>query len=266
MNRKITSQMKMTAITLALFMSAFTAGAQIAWPEGQLLPSFPAPAQKQDLFYLRNTTDDEMFLFSSLKGIINRTQPRLFSYEGDAHAEGEYTWLNSLDVSYNTDNINNPWGLLAKYKTEVEGLIVYDAEQIHTVNLAIPMTKNRKLLIASPDLLSRLTAAPYNFSIVEDLRGKFTSALQVYQHIYDICWSSADKRLLIGLSPVNHTASLREYAVALGVPVIWLDPKTSAESVLLNKFLALMPPGANYMGWWPEEEPGVARLSYYGFT
>jgi hypothetical protein len=27
-----------------------------------------------------------------------------------------------------------------------------------------------------------------------------------------------------------------------------------------------MPAGANYMGWWPEEEPGVTRVSNYGFT
>jgi lysophospholipase L1-like esterase len=236
------------------------------WPEGQLLPTFPAPAATQDLFYLRSTTPDEMFLFSSLKGIVNRTQPRLFSYEGDAFAEGEYAWLTSLNVSYNQSNINNRWALLTKYKDEVEGLIVYDPAQPHTANLAIPLAKGRNLLIASPSLLSRLTAAPYSFPVVEDLRGKFTSQQEVYQHVFDSCWSAADKRLLIGLSPEHHQASLREYAVALGAVVVWLDPDKPAESALLNRFLASMPAGANYMGWWPAEQPGVARLSYYGFT
>ncbi|MDR0415151.1 MAG: T9SS type A sorting domain-containing protein [Prevotellaceae bacterium] len=239
---------------------------QIMWPEGQLLPSFPAPASMQHLFFLRNTTKDEMYLFSSLKGIVNRTQPRLFSYEGDDFAEGEYTWLNSLKVNYNTAYINNSWGLLTLYKSEVDGLIVYDPNQPHTVNLAIPMTKNRKLLIASPALLNKLTAAPYNFPIVEDLRGKFTSSQQVYQHVFDSCWQTADKRLLIGLSPENHQGSLREYAVALGAVVVWLDPKKSAESTLLNRFLETMPPGANHMGWWPDEQEGITRLSHYGLT
>ena len=254
-----------TAIALFILF-CFNANAQITWPEGQLLPTFPAPAQTQDLFYLRNTTDAEMFLFSSLKGLINRTQPRLFSYEGDAHAEGEYAWLNSLKYSYNTNYMNNPWGLLTKYKAEISGLIVYDTAQVHTANLAATMAKGLNALVVSPTLLSRLQAAPYNFEILADLRGQFTSAIQVYQHIYDNYWNSTDKRLLIGLSPVNHTASLREYAIALGAAVIWLDPKKSAESALLNKFLESMPAGANYMGWWPEEQPGVERVSYYGFT
>ncbi|MDR0541429.1 MAG: T9SS type A sorting domain-containing protein [Dysgonamonadaceae bacterium] len=253
---------------LALFiLFCSVANAQITWPEGQLLPSFPAPAATQDHIYLNNNSDEEMYLFSSLKGIINGTQPRIFSYEGDNAAEGAFTWLNSVGISYTQ---TTPWAALTKYKSNVSGLIVYDPNQIHTVNLATMMAKSLNALIAAPSLLDRLTAAPYNFPVLEDLRGQFTTPLQVYQHIYDNYWNNTDKRLLIGLSPVNHKASLREYALALGAAVIWLDPKKNTqsnnESALLNKFLADMPAGANYMGWWPEEEPGVTRLSNYGFT
>jgi hypothetical protein len=259
---------KITILTLALLTSvAVCARDSIAWPEGQLLPSFPAPAETQDHIYLNSNTDAEMYLFSSLKGLINRRQPRIFSYEGDSGAEGPFTWLTSLGVSYNT---TTPWAVLEKYKSEISGLIVYDPAQLHTVNLAVAMAKDLNALIASPTLLGRLTAAPYSYPVLADLRGKFTSSLQVYQFLYDSCWSNpgkpVDRRLLIGLSPEHHKAALREYAVALGAVVVWLDPKLSAESSLLNRFLELMPPGANYMGWWPEEEPGVSRLSNYGFT
>ncbi len=238
--------------------------AQISWPEGQLLPSFPASASTQDLIYLNNNNSDaELYLFSSLKGLVNRRQPRIFSYEGDALAEGAYTWLNSLGVKYNeTDG----WTVLSKYKSEVSGLIVYDPDQLHTVNLAASMAKNLNALVASPTLLSRLTAAPFNFPILRDLRGRFTSKLQIYQMMFDSLWQNMDKRLLVGLDPIFHKASLREYVSALGIAVVWLDPKVSEESALLNKFLASMPAGANYIGWWPEEEPGVTRVSNYGFT
>jgi hypothetical protein len=251
-------------LQLVLILSAcLTVQSQITWPEGQLLPSFPAPATTQDHIYLNNNTDEEMYLFSSLKGLINRTQPRIFSYEGDAHAEGPFTWLNSVGIAYNQ---TTPWAVLQKYKSEISGLIVYDPEQFHTVSLATTMAKDSNALIAAPSLVSRLTAAPYNFPVLADLRGQFTSHVQVYQHIFDNYWDNTDKRLLIGLSPEHHKASLREYAVAIGAAVVWLDPKKSDESTLLNKFLASMPAGANYMGWWPEEEPGVTRLSNYGFT
>ena len=212
----------------------------------------------------QNNSSAEMYLFASLKGIVNRTQPRIFSYEGDAFAEGQYTWLQSLGLGWTEPA--NKWDLITKYRSELSGLIVYDPAQIHTVNLATVLAKDRKALIASPDLLSKLTAAPYNLPVLLDLRGQYSSKLQVYQALYNTYWPNLDHRLLIGLNPEVHKAALREYATALGAAVIWLDPDVAAESTLLNSFLSSMPAGANYMGWWPEEGPGVQRASTYGIA
>lgn len=213
----------------------------------------------------QDNRDAEYYLFSSLKGLINRVQPRIFSYEGDALAEGPYTWLQSLGYKYN-DHKTNTWNVLTKYKSEIDGIIIYDPAQIHTVNYAIPLAHKLNALIVAPSLVDRLTSSPYNYQILEDLRGRFNSEQEIYQAVYDNHWPSADKRILIGLSPIHHKASLREYAIGIGASVIWLDPKKTAESNLLNKFLKDMPVGANCMGWWPEEEPGVTRVSNYGFT
>jgi hypothetical protein len=205
-----------------------------------------------------------MYLFASLKGIVNKTRPRIFSYEGDAFAEGPYTWLQSLGLTYT--EVSDKWSLITKYRSELSGLIVYDPAQIHTVNLATAMAKSKKALIASPLLLSRLTAAPYNLPVLVDLRGQYTSKLQVYQTLFNTYWPTIDHRLLIGLNPDVHKAALREYATALGAAVVWLDPNVAAESTLLNSFLSSMPPGSNYMGWWKDEAPGVQRTSQYGIA
>lgn len=206
----------------------------------------------------------EQYLFSSMKGIVNKTKPRIFTYDGDAAAEGPYTWLQSLGLNWLEQS--NGWVVLSKYKKEISGLIVYDPTQIHTVNLATMMARDKNAIIASPSLLSKLTSSPYYYPILADLRGQFSSKLEVYQAMFDNYWPAADHRLLIGLNPDVHKASLREYATALGVAVVWLDPLISAESAMLNKFLASMPAGSNYMGWWPEEAPGVTRVSAYGIT
>ena len=256
-----------------LVLAALGANAQIAWPEGQLLPTFPAPAATQDLIYLNDRLPEQdrdalLYLFASMKGLVNRTQPRIFSYEGDTEAEGPYTWLNSLNLRYR--EYADPWQVLTKYRDEISGLIVYDSSELATVNLATRLAKDYNALIASPALLERLQAAPYGFEVLLDLRGQFTSAREVYQHVYDHHWQNTDKRLLIGLSPVHHKAALREYAVALGAAVIWLTPSSNnsgtADDVLLNKFLADMPKGANHMGWWPSEEQGITRVSQYHMT
>jgi hypothetical protein len=206
----------------------------------------------------------ETYLFSSLKGIVNRTQPRIFSYEGDAFAEGPYAWMQSLGLTW-TEHTDR-WELITKYRSEISGLIVYDPAQTATVNLATMLAKDKKALITSPSLLSRLTAAPYNFPVLVDLRGQFTSKLQVYQTLYNTYWPTLDHRLLIGLSPEAHQGSLREYATALGAAVIWLDPAVSGESELLNSFLSSMPAGSTFMGWWPEEGAGITRASSYGIA
>jgi len=219
---------------------------------------------KVDYVAARQDNTAEMYLFSSLKGIVNRTQPRMFSYEGDAFAEGPYTWMQSLGLTWTeyTDN----WALITKYRSEIAGLIVYDPAQSHTVNLATMLAKDKKGVIASPSLLSRLTAAPYNLPILTDLRGQFSSKLQVYQTLFNTYWPTMDHRMLIGLSPEAHRAGLREYATALGAAVIWLDPNVSAESTLLNSFLSSMPAGAVFTGWWPEEGAGITRASSYGIA
>ena len=219
---------------------------------------------KVDFVAAHQDNTAEMYLFSSLKGVVNRTQPRLFSYEGDAFAEGPYTWMQSLGLTW-TEHTDR-WELLTKYKTEVSGLIVYDPAQPHTVNLATMLAKDKKAVIASPTLLSRLTSAPYNFPILTDLRGQFTSKLQVYQTLYNTYWPTLDHRMLIGLSPDAHRAGLREYAAALGAAVIWLDPNVSAESTLLNSFLSSMPANAVITGWWPDEGSGITRASSYGIA
>ena len=264
-----------TAILSLLLLLMTPAMGQLSWPSGQLLPSFPASAQTQDLILLRETSSGreaeglpgsaaEMYLFASLKGIVNRTQPRIFSYEGDAFAEGKYTWLQSLGLNWSEPA--DKWSLITKYRSELSGLIVYDPTQIHTVNLATMLAKDRKALIVSPAFLARLSSAPYNLPVLLDLRGQYTSKLQVYQALYDTYWPTLDHRLLIGLNPETHKAALREYATALGAATIWLDPAVPAESSLLNSFLSSMPAGSNFMGWWPEEAPGIERASTYGIS
>jgi hypothetical protein len=210
----------------------------------------------------RSQADDEMVLFASLKGIVNSKQPRIFSYEGDAFAEGKYTWLQSLGLGWN--EIANNWDLVAKYLSELDGIIVYDNSQPDTINLATTIAGAKKALLVAPSLVSRLTAAPYNLPILLDLRGKFADKLSVYQSLFDNYWPSIPHRVAFGLNPTSVRASVREYATAVGGASLWLDPSVSTEAPLLNQFLSSMGAGSVWMGWWPEEGAGVTAASNYG--
>jgi hypothetical protein len=210
----------------------------------------------------RSQADDEMVLFASLKGIVNAKRPRIFSYEGDAFAEGKYAWLQSLGLGWN--EVSNNWDLIGKYQSELQGIIVYDNAQPDTINLATTLAGAKAALVVAPSLAARLSAAPYNLPTLLDFRGKFASKLAVYQTLFDSYWPSLSHRLAFGLDPLAVRAAVREYATAVGAASLWLDPEKPDEAALLDEFLGGMGAGATWMGWWPSEGPGVTEASKYG--
>jgi hypothetical protein len=203
-------------------------------------------------------------LFSSLKGIVNLSEPRIFSYEGNDQGEGANTWLDSLGYSYNS--VTDIWSLVTKYRNEVQGIIVYDPDTIDTLNLATVLAGSRHALVAAPSQVARLTAPPYNLPILIDLRGQYTTNLQVYQAMFNDYWPSLQHRILFELNPKTISAKVREYATAVGGACVWLNPKVPAEGALLNQFLASMGPGKIVMGWWANEAAGVTDASEYGIA
>jgi hypothetical protein len=219
---------------------------------------------KVDSISVSHGSDEEVPLFASLKGVVNLKQPRIFSYEGDAFAEGETTWLKALGLTWT--KVDDNWSLISKYKSEIKGLIVYDPMVPDTMNLATTLAGAKHALVASPSQLAKLMAGPYNFTILEDLRGRFANKLAVYNYLYSTVWPNLTHRVILGLSTQFHKGAAREYAAALGAAVIWLDPRDAGESPLLDKFLNDMGPNTAFMGWWPEEGSGIERASRHGIA
>lgn len=209
--------------------------------------------------------EDEALLFTTLKGIVNKTQPRIYSYDNAVRGEdGKTNWLNSLNLGY-TEVADN-WTLLTKYRSEISGIVIYDEALPDTLNLATTIAAQQGGIVAPPSLVAKLTSAPYQLPILDDLRGDFTTNIQVYQYMYDNLWPSVTHKLVVGLRP-GIKGFLRDYATSVQAAVIWLNPQIPAEDALLRQFLADMPYGSGiYMGWWPDEGAGVARVSEYGLS
>ncbi|WP_233261526.1 GxGYxYP domain-containing protein [Vitiosangium sp. GDMCC 1.1324] len=211
-------------------------------------------------------SDEETTLFTTLKGVVNRTQPRIFTYDRTMqNQDGRSGWLDSLGLQYT--GVADNWSLLTRYRSEISGIVIYDSALPDTLNVATTIAGLQGGIVASPSLAARLTAAPYSLPILMDLRGAFTTKLQAYQYLYDHYWSQVTHKLLVGLSP-GVKGNLRDYAVAVRAAVVWLDPRVADEDSLLRKFLVEMPYGNGgiYMGWWPEEASGVQRVSEYGIS
>ncbi|GLX70959.1 GxGYxYP domain-containing protein [Paenibacillus glycanilyticus] len=208
---------------------------------------------------------DENVLFTTLKGLVNKTQPRIYTYDDNVRNEdGKDKWLNDLGLGH-TD-VEDNWSLITKYASEIKGIVVYDDALQDTVNLATTIAAQSGGIVAPPSLVSKLTSAPYNLPILDDLRGDFSNKLEVYQYLHDHYWSSLTHNLLIGLSP-GIKGALRDYATATGAAVVWLNPSVPEEKTLLQSFFSDMPAGSGaYMGWWPDEAIGVQAASEYGIS
>ena len=232
----------------------------LIWPSSQYLPTFSAPAPRIDCVDMDTASTAEQALFSSLEGIVNRTQPQMACVS--ASSEGEFTWISLHNLSYDTIS---GYSAILKYKANVTGLVVTDPSQPDTLNLATTIAGVKNELICDPGLLNTLTNAPYSLSINDDLRGKFSSNYQVYNYLYTNYWPQCTHRIIAGLE-LNDYWQLRDYLVAVKAAVVWLDPgSVSGDATTFAQFVSQMAPvGGIYMGWWPNEGNDMNWIAQYG--
>jgi hypothetical protein len=167
----------------------------VYWPPNQVLPTFAQP-RALDVVDLRQSSTDMALTFSTLEGIVNRQEPRLYLLQTGAD-EDSNTWLKNLNIPYVVHN--DPWEVLTKYLHEVKGVIIYDPNLLDTSNVAVSLAGLRDGLVVSPDLATKLEAAPYNLPVISDLRGKFSTALAAYTWEVQNLWPQTTHRMLIGI-------------------------------------------------------------------
>jgi GxGYxYP putative glycoside hydrolase C-terminal domain/GxGYxYP third domain/GxGYxYP_N second domain len=240
----------------ALLLSA----AELHWSRGHLLPDFPAAAASIDAIELKDASGGDMDLFASLEGIVNRKQPRLACI-GPSDAEGDRFWLRTHHL--NVSPIDG-FAAVEKYKAELNGLVVTDPARLETRNLATTLAGLDNALICEPELLAKLTNAPVNLKICQDLRGRFADRAEVYEYLLKEVWPRCTRHILAGLSP-RMQGNLRDFLVAANAAVVWLDPRNPADAELLARFAPELKPGqALYMGWWPDEDAGLKWIGQFG--
>ncbi|SFT16022.1 GxGYxYP domain-containing protein [Paenibacillus sp. BC26] len=168
----------------------------ISWPKDQMLPNFKQ-AKQLDVADIYDAPGDIKLLFSTLQGIVNRQEPRIYLLENKE--EGKFKWLNDLDVNYRVHD--SYWDILKRYKGEVKGIVIYDPAVPDSINVATTLAGLKGGVAVSPELAAQLKAAPYNLSVIQDLQGKFKDKLDAYTWQYENLWKDATHRMLVGLSP-----------------------------------------------------------------
>lgn len=243
------------------------------WDEDQFLPTLPEAASVLDYFVTSKLSNEELLMFTSLKGIVNKAQPRIYSCESEPSQSFD-TWIDKLELKFN--KVDNPYTLIDKYKNEIAGIVIYDdtnTSSLHTINLATTIAGLKSTLVVSP-ALAKVIQKKYHFKVVEDLRDhNFRDKWSIYEYMFENYTSATSDRVVCSLPPVGDDETgaiyghMRDYAIAVGASVFYLDPKAYMDSELLHKFLIRMQPGKSVcMGWWIQENEGVLYAAKYGIA
>jgi len=245
------------SISITGTSSPATSGGGIEWPDGQGLPTFARPRHLHVVDVL-DAPGDEQMLYATLQGVINRRRPRIFLIQDPRENERGRFWLRHLDVPFTVHT--KPSELLDRFGSEVRGSIVYDPEVPDTINLATTLAGLRRGVVATPDLADMLEAR-FGLPVLEDLRGRFTDAIDVYSWQYEHLWPRTTHRMLIGIPPLSEGepfGALRDYAVANRAMVFWLDPNVAVQANLLERILSELEPNTPYLGWFAQDVAGEA--------
>lgn len=162
----------------------------LSWPANQALPSF-APPRFLEAANIQQLTGDQQVLLTTLQGIVNRSEPRLYWFlQGD---NTDQTWLDTMGIPYAVTT--DPMSLVAKYAGEVRGAIIYDPLFGDSINVATSLAGLNNAVIATAAL-----ASEYNFPIIEDLRGRFSNKIDAYTWLLENYWPHLNPRLLTAIS------------------------------------------------------------------
>lgn len=212
---------------------------------------------------------DLELMLVSLQGIVNQKQPRLFL---DGVGLNTGIWLqNMLDKGYISDVevVDGFDNVLRYFKHEVEGMVVTDPDISATINVATMLAGLHRVLIVSPELIGRGTAA--GLSIVFDLRGRWSSNHQAYRWAFDELYPQMSRSALAVLWP-GKKPYVRDYLISQKIFTFWLDAsgdtfKSIAEHrkelAVVENILASTPSPMPVIGFWHGDE-GIGIGEYEG--
>ena len=235
-----------------------------------MLPAFQAP-QHLDVYSIRHASPDIQLSVSTLVGLINRPEPRVYLIT----SESDFFWFNEIFTAiphdvFSTDANEVLDALLTTYRSSVRGLIIYDPDFIDSINIATMMAAQKDGVVVSPVQAQALQRGAHQLEVLADLRTyQWKSRLQAYDWARRALLADCSPHLVAGLDP-RIAGGLRTFLVATRAFIYWLhprnflpDPRThwASERCCMKKILKSFSPGTVHLGWFLDEGVGVSLAS-----
>lgn len=186
--------------TTGLFLAQVFGSTTLNWPADSALPHFPDIGDAIDAADITALTGEERVLLTTLQGIVNRQQPRIYLHwnkTDEANDGSNQAWLRDIAEYVHVDDCSgHPFGILERYRSEIAGAIVYDPDVVDTVNLATTVAGLRGAVVATAEL-----AYQHQLPILEDFRGRFDNKYDVYNYALEHIYPLLTKRAITALTP-----------------------------------------------------------------
>lgn len=242
--------------------------AGLLWPAGNMLPVFQAP-QHLDIYDIRGVSHDVQLAATTMAGVLNRPQPRVYLITGDDDLFWLKQVLHELPQTVAPQRGNDVLtAMLTTYRQYIQGLIIYDPALIDTVNVATTLAGQRDAMVVSPAQVQELGSA-FELPVLIDLRTyQWRNRAQAYRWAQQNLLVDASSHLVAGMAPETMTG-LRSFLVATRTFVYWLDSRKYwparneglSERRLMQQILKSFFPGSLHLGWFIDESSGVYLTS-----
>ena len=242
-------------------------------PYPTLQPKTPPPVRHLYVADVRHLTHDEQLLLTSLQGLVNRTQPRIYLVAGD----DDSFWLQAMQDQGQTGTplpVTDPLTLLKTFKNAYKGAVVADPKVYLSPCIAVDIAGIDSLVIATPEL-----AARFGLPIKSDLRGKFKNDADALHYARTALLPRLNPYLCLCLDPPLLGSQVDDVIAAKGMAFWITGPKAqdrpgadeAAERAEIEATFAQMPLGGVVRGFWwhgegvgVDEGPGVSLGSRFG--
>ncbi|MFC9948438.1 GxGYxYP domain-containing protein [Streptomyces pratensis] len=161
----------------------------------RLLPSF-GRATRLDVADVSSLGGNDQFLLTTLQGVVNRSRPRLyFNFD---RSDVDLRWLP--DTGASVTRHDRALDLVARYRSETRGAVLYDPGVPDSVNVATTLAGLENAVAATAE-----QAGEYRLKTVADLRGRFDpdDVLATYRWQLEHLFPRCTRTLLAGLPPTR---------------------------------------------------------------
>lgn len=212
----------------------------------QLQEEFPQAAEKE-LWLLRA-------LCTILQGLINRVEPRLFL----RHEAKAVDWLKVYQQQghdFITEAAASLQFLLEQYAPSLAGYIIFDPDNLHSLNVAQTWASLENWLVILPELED--TAIRLGLQKKQDLRGQWPDRMSAYEWAFANLFPRCSKHVLgdccmdFPFFPSTATWQIRDFLVANHAFTVDLSAslRQRREYRLLDKIYAAVQFPAGMWGW-----------------